>query len=468
MNESASPPPSPGAPGVGTARRSIFSRLVAGAILVTLVATAILLAVTLAESWRATERSLAMAVDTDIAGLADIYASGGEAELVARLTDRSSLAGLDGRPAHYLLARPDGAMVGGDLAAWPTLAARSSERGFIVLPGGRHVYARATLLAPDLQLLVAREYGHDRAMLWRLALTFAAAASAIALAVWLVGRFAAGRLRERIGRINEGFRAFESGEPAAIAPQPADEIGELAERSSRSLARLANLAQTHRHMSDQIAHEIRTPLSHLDARLLAAMRALPPGSDGRPLEAARESIRAIVSMLDSLLDIAASEARIGDTTGLKPFDLSELAENIGELYEGSAEDAGIALRCAAHPGVTMLGESTQISRLMSNLLDNALKYVTAGGKVVLAVSHGPVIEVSDDGPGVPEALQPLLFERFRSGPPVEGKSSHGLGLALARAIAQRHGLTIELVPSEKGAHFVIKPEGMGPVEGTRP
>lgn len=463
MSDAVPPAPLPGDGGGGPARRSIFSRLVAGAILVALLATAALLGVTLAESWRAAERSLAMTVDTDIAGLADIYASGGEAELRARLADRSALVGIEGRTAHYMLARVDGTRLGGDIASWPALSARSSERGFIELSDGEPVYARATMLAPGLRLLVAREYERDRDLLRRLALTFLAAAAVVVLAVWLVGRAAARRLQRRVARINEGFRRFESGcEPATIAPQPRDEIGELAERSARSLARLAALARTHRHMSDQIAHEIRTPLAHLDARLIAAMRGLPPGADAAPLEAGREAIRGIVSMLDSLLDIAASEARVGDPAGLREFDLSELAENIAELYAGSAEDAGIALRSTIDPGVTMLGDSTQIGRLISNLLDNALKYVPAGGTVVLAIGRGPVIEVSDDGPGVDEALRPLVFDRFRSGPSVEGKTSHGLGLALAQAIAARHGLGIVLRPSDKGAHFVVGPAELRP------
>ena len=448
----------------GPVRRSIFARLVGWAIIVTIAGAAVLLAVTLGESWSATERSLSATVDTHIAGLADIYASGGEAELRARLEDRSALVGIAGRPAHYLLARPDGTRVAGNLEEWPELSARNSEQGFVTLPSGGAVYARATMLAPDLQLLVARDYSRDRALLWRLALTFVAAAAAIALFVWLVGRSAANTLAQRVARINEGYRVFErGGEPAEASPQPRDEIGELAEHSSRSLHRLAALARTHRHMSDQIAHEIRTPLTHLDARLVATMRALPENADRAPLEAARENVRGIVSMLDSLLDIAASEARVGDPAGLERFDLSELAENIGELYAGSAEDAGIALKCDVAPGVTMLGDATQISRLISNLLDNALKHGPSGGRIVLAISPGPVISVSDDGPGVPAALRPVIFDRFRSGPPVEGKSSHGLGLALAQAIALRHDMTISLLPSAQGAHFVVKPQGTGAI-----
>jgi len=439
-------------------RGSIFSRLVRGSILFALVALALLFAVTLFETWRASERALAATVDTDMAGLVDIYASGGEAELRDRLGDRTALVSIAGRQAHYLLRRPEGAKLGGDIARWPGLSPTLSEQGFITLDGGLPVYARATRLAPDLDLLVAREYGRDRDALLRLSIMFLATAAVIVLAVWLFGRRAAERLRRRVARINAAFRAAERGErPEEPEQGPRDEIGELADNSGRAIARASNLARTHRHMSDHIAHEIRTPLTLLDNRLISTMRALPGNADLGGLEKCRQEIKSVVSMLDSLLDIATSESRVGDLSGLEKVDLSALASDLVELYSGSAEDAGIRLRSFIEPGVAMMGERMQLVRLISNLLDNALKYVPRGGTVTLRVAAGPVIEVSDDGPGIDDALKPLIFDRFRTGRPTNGISSHGLGLALARAIAQRHDLSIALVESEQGAHFVIRP-----------
>ena len=162
-------------------------------------------------------------------------------------------------------------------------------------------------------------------------------------------------------------------------------------------------------------------------------------------------------MLDSLLDIAASEARVGDRTGLADVNLSALAESLAELYEGSAEEAGIALRTHIAPGVSLRGERMQLTRLISNLLDNALKYVPRGGEVRLTIADGPVIEVSDNGPGIDPSLRPFVFDRFRSGKPIAGATSHGLGLALAKAIALRHDLRIGFGSNAQGAHFVVKP-----------
>lgn len=440
------------------ARQSIFARLVRRAIMFALAAVALLMAVTLVESWISTTRSLSAAVDTDIAGLVDIYASGGEGELVRRMDDRTALVSIEGRSARYLLQRPGGSVLAGNAGPWPNLSPALSEQGFVTLADGTAVYARATRLGPDLDLLVARTYGRDMAALWRLAGVFALAAALIVLAVWLIGRRAAASLRDRVAHINGAFRTAESGGdvvPAGDGPQ--DEIGELAANSSRAIARVANLAATHRHMSDHIAHEIRTPLTHLENRLVQAMRTLPEGADRSPLEKSRQDIRGVVSMLDSLLDIAASEARVGDRSGLHEVDLSAMAGDMVELYSGSAEDAGIALRSFIEPGVVMMGEQMQLTRLVSNLLDNALKYVPHGGTVTLRVAAGPVIEVLDDGPGIDPALRAVIFDRFRAGAQVPGKSSHGLGLALARAIAQRHGLTIHLADSALGAHFVVSP-----------
>ena len=306
----SAPPSDPGPlplPPESPAGRSIFARLVRGSILFALVSLGLLLAVTLAQSWSASERALADTVDTDMAGLADIYASGGEAELRGRLEDRAALVSIAGRRGYYLLQRPGGEVLAGNVTRWPALSPASSEQGYLTLDGGERVYARATRLAPELDLLVARTYERDSAAMVRLAALFLLFAAIIVLALWLIGRRSAERLRRRVAEINAALRAAERGETLpAISAQPHDEIGELAANSARAIARAANLARTHRHMSDHIAHEIRTPLTHLDNRLITALRALPEGADPDGLERCRDDIKGVVSMLDSLLDIAAS------------------------------------------------------------------------------------------------------------------------------------------------------------------
>lgn len=441
-------------------RKSIAWRIAGAVMLVAIAATALLFAVSWSIVERGTSEALAATVTTDVAGLIDINASGGEAELIRRVQDRKDVVNLEGRRPHYLVARADGTPLAGDIRHWPPLSAALSEQGYVTLADGTPVYARAARLAPDLQLLVAREYGQDRATLARLTRIFLAVGAAIVAGVAFVAFLAARSLGRRIDHINEGLRAAAEGYPAALDSPiaPRDEIDELARQGARLLARQAQLVRVQKHVSDHVAHEIRTPLMHLDGRLAAGLQARPePGGDG-PLSQSRADIRGIVAMLDSLLDIASNEGRRGDLAGLAELDLSALLTDLAALYEGSIEEAGLTMSTSIAPGVCMLGERMQIVRLVSNLLDNAIKYVPAGGHVSLTLTQGPRIIVADDGPGIPPEDRGRIFERFVRSALQVSRPGHGLGLTLARAIAQRHGLALQLAESEKGARFVVEPE----------
>jgi len=401
--------------------------------------------------------ALERAVDVDLAGLVDIYASGGEAELTRRIADRLALVPSEGNAAHYMLARNDGRRIGGDLAEWPGLDARLSEAGEVMLPDGVEAQARATQLGPDLRLAVLREHGDTTTLLWRVGLVFLGGGAALLVAVGLLARMAAQRLSQRIDRVNQAFR--DPGEErlgSLVALEVEDEIDELTRHSAAALARQRRLVEAYRETSDQVAHEIRTPLMHLDTKLVKALKAQPGETASRWLLGAREDIRRLVGMLESLLDIAASKARRGDRHGLAPVDLSSLVLRIGELYADSAEDSGHTFSCTAAPGVTFEGEQTQLTRMITNLLDNAFKYVPPGGTVALELAPGPVLTVRDDGPGIPPEEREAVFRRFQRGSRNAGDApGTGLGLSLAAAIAERHGLAIRLHDTRAGACFVV-------------
>ena len=406
---------------------------------------------------RTSSAAIERAVDVDLAGLVDIYASGGEDELVRRITDRLALAPSEGNAAHYMLARENGRRVAGDLAEWPGLNARLSESGHVRLPGGVGAHGRATQLGPDLRLAVLRDQGDTATLQWRVGLVFLGAGVALLIAVGLLGRLATRGLSRRIGRINQAFRDPSDDQLAALVSDGAeDEIDELTRHSAAALARQKRLVEAYRETSDQVAHEIRTPLMHLDNKLVKALKAEPGEAAGGWLLEAREDIRRLVSMLESLLDIAASKARRGERHGLTPVDLSGLVERIGELYADSADESGHAFSCSAAPGVTIEGEQTQLTRMITNLLDNAFKYVPPGGSVALELEPGPVLTVRDDGPGIPPEEHETVFQRFQRGSGNAGDTQgSGLGLSLAAAIAERHGLAIRLADTSEGACFVV-------------
>ncbi|GLK42114.1 MULTISPECIES: sensor histidine kinase [Novosphingobium] len=441
-------------------RNSIFAQIVVWAIATAAVITFGLWLLTNATIERSNRQALERAVDVDLAGMVDIYASGDRDELGKRIKDRLALQPRNGDPAHYLLADAQGKPIAGDLTQWPGLHAGISEAADIRIEGGELAFARATQLGPNLKLLVAHEYRDLSMLLRQVALVFLTGGVLATLAVALGGWTAAHRLAGRLERINAAFRQPDDAALQELARGSAghDEIDELAAHSGNALGRLKRLAAAHRETTDHVAHEMRTPLMHLDNRLVKALAATPDAETAARIADARTEIRGIIRMLESLLDIAASEARRGDRHGLIPVDLSSLSARLGELYADSAEESGHRLILDIEPEVSIAGEEMSLTRLITNLLDNAFKFVPPGGTVRLTLRRGPLLIVSDDGPGIAEDQRDRIFQKFARGGSSLGTEGAGLGLALCRAIAERHHLEISLAPSERGACFTIAPE----------
>ncbi len=397
-------------------------------------------------------------MDVDLAGLVDIYASGGQPELERRIEDRLAITPAGRSQPHYLLTDGDGNPITGDLDRWPDLDPKVSERGAVSVLDGVPVLARATQLGPDLRLVVAYESDQAGPVLRRVALVFLIGGALFVLLVGLFGRHAARGLQSRIEQINAAFRMPDTVRTVATPghARRGDEIDELADHSARALERVRRLLKAHREASDQVAHEIRTPLMHLDQRLVKALAEPLPDSVAEKLIEARMEIRRLVAMLESLLDIASSKARKGNLHGLHPVNLSEIADRICNLYADSAEESGHGFSWQITPDVWIDGEESQLTRLMTNLLDNAFKYVPGGCEITLTLEPGPTLTVSDDGPGIAPDQAERIFERFyRGGSSSAGPTGSGLGLALAQAIAERHGLTITLQSADKGACFRV-------------
>ncbi len=442
---------------------SIFNRLTALSVLIGLLATALLYGAATYVVRANSNEILAHLVDTDIAGLVDIYASGGQPELEKRLADRLAFAPQTSDAAHYMLADSKGKRLAGDIAQWPALIASTSESRFVTLADGPAVFARSTQLGPNLKLVVAREYGTRAALLRQITIAFLLTGLAVIGMIVGAGSWVAQRLRGRVAALNATFRLRETGhttdDPARRAER--DELGELSAHVDEIIARQSALVVTLRNTSDQTAHELRTPLMHLDTRLQRIIAQSRDNELTATLLAARQDIKTTIRMLESLLDIAANEAQRGDMSHLAETNLSELAINIADLFTDSAHDLGLALETAIAPDVMMHCDPMQMTRMLSNLLDNALKYVPSGGTIRLSVEAGPKISVIDNGPGVPCDMHEHVFEPFRrsGGDASSGRGQgHGLGLALVKAIAARHSLSVRCDDAAPGAAFLIFPE----------
>lgn len=442
-------------------RRSIFSHIV--------MLSAALSALLLLGLWWVTDRtidetiaaSLAEGVDVDLAGLVDIHASGGEAELARRIDDRLAVVPSDGVRAHYLLLRGDGARIAGDLAVWPDLDAAISESGPVRIGQQTEAEARATMLEGGLRLLVAHEPVGRGPLLSRVGLVFLLGGAVFVVCIALFAQVAGARVRQRVAVVSAAFRDGDDQALAALATaERRDEIDEIARQAALALERDRHLMTAYRETSEQVAHEIRTPLSHLDARLVKALAGNSDPPTREHLVSARGDIRRLVGTLEAMLDIAASKAHRGHRQGMRRVDLSALASSICELYQDSAEEAGYVFSWDIAPHVTLPGDEAQLGRIVTNLLDNAFKYNSPGGTIRVVLEPGPRLSIADNGPGIAAADRARVFERFYRGSAVANgdQPGAGLGLALAQAIAQRHGLTLKLMPSEPGAHFMLAPD----------
>ena len=429
--------------------------------------SAVLSAVLLAGLWWITDQTIRDSfaastregVDVDLTGLVDIYASGGQAELEQRIADRLAMVPIDAGRAHYLLADRAGNPIAGDLARWPDLDPQISESGMIAIGSRTQAYARATLISEDLALLVAHEPPDRAFLLTRVGLVFLLGGAVFVGCIALFAQAANVRVRAKVARVGEAFR--RSDEPALdrlAAPERPDEIDQIASQASQAVKRARQLMLAYRETSEQIAHEIRTPLMHLDSRIQKAIAQDPALAARANLVEARGDIKRLVAMLEALLDIASSKAQTGDTRGMKPVDFSASVRQICELYQDSADEAGYRFEWDVPGGVIVPGDEAQLGRIVTNLLDNAFKYNRPGGAIRVTLEPGPRLVVTDEGPGIAQAEREKVFERFYRGrdtdPDIQGA---GMGLALARAIAERHQLSLRVAPTHPGATFILAP-----------
>ncbi|WP_353227230.1 HAMP domain-containing sensor histidine kinase [Novosphingobium sp.] len=404
---------------------------------------------------RAGRAELLHTIDTDIAGLVDVWAAGDAQQLAQRIGDRTAF--VTSPASYYLLTDATGHRLAGNLAPMRLPNAQTSASVEIVA-GGQPVLLRATVLRGGTVLAVGRSLTGVEAFNADLRRILLVCEATIAAASLLIGLLLARRLTVRIERINRAFADFSAGDTAArVGAMPGrDEIATLAHHADHHLARVVSLIAAQREISDNIAHELRTPLGHLDTHLRRAQAANHDPAVEPLLQAARSEIDAVVSLFDALLDIALAESHDA-RTGVARFDVSELAAGVVELYQASAEEAGMHLTARIAPHVAMRGEPMQVSRIIANLLDNALRHLPEGSQIRLAVSPGPVLVVEDDGPGIPEADREAVFQRFRrSGGAGTG---HGLGLALVHSLATRNGLTARIEDANPGARFIIAAKG---------
>jgi len=276
----------------------------------------------------------------------------------------------------------------------------------------------------------------------------------VALGMGLLGGAAMGRnLLRRVELVNRTSERVMAGNLSDRIPLDgtSDEFDLLAANLNRMLDQIERLMTVMREVTDDVAHDLKTPLSRLRARLeLALLGPVDAGAQREAIRAAIDEADRLLATFNALLRIAEAEVGAGRDLA-EPLDLAEVAHSVVEFYEPVAEEKGFSIILTTEPQVKIRGDRHLLSQALANLLDNALKYA-CGGEIQVRVfrSEKAVIEVADHGPGIPAADREVVFDRFVRLEPSRSTPGNGLGLSLVRAVAHRHHGTVTLADNHPG------------------
>jgi signal transduction histidine kinase len=401
-------------------------------------------------------------------------AQAGGAALVKSEVEEKSRAAQGGL---YYLAGEDGRKVAGNLSRWPPELSGGAGGLFRYTAetegegAGRLAVGVPVALGSGQVLLIARDVQSQLDFLSRIRTTALLSLGALALlglgAAVTASRLVLGRV-EDMAKTSETIMAGDLSRRIAVTGS-GDELDDLARSLNAMLDRIEQLMAGLREVSENIAHDLKTPLNRLRNRAEAALReAHTVEACRRELERIIEATDEIIRTFNALLLIAKLEAGAFDES-FEAFDLAALARDIAELYEPLAQQQGLELRLSAPQTLEVRANRQLIGQAIANLVDNAIKYgrpqaargdgQEAQGSVEIALaSAGDDIEVcvADHGPGIPSGDRDRVLKRFVRLEASRTRPGTGLGLSLVAAVARLHGGGVELADNRPGLKAVLR------------
>src|SRR5262245_27328875 len=409
-------------------------------------------------------------IDAEINGLSELYNHGGIRRLRLLVDARSRRPGSN----LYLVTTPAGEGLAGNVG---TLQPGVLEQQGLTETSYRRLdeaedtehfaLVRVVRLGGGFRLLVGRDL-EERERLHDIIFTTARWSVAVVVVLGLLGGFfVTRRVLKRIDAMSGTTRTIMEGDLSGRLPiaGTGDELDRLAENLNAMLERIEALMHGLKEVSDNIAHDLRTPLTRLRNRAEEALRsAKGDGAYRAALEQVLEESDGLIRTFNALLMIARAESgEIGEN--MSAFDASEIVHDVAELYEPLADDKGLALKVDAAGPAPVKGNRELISQALANLIDNAIKYAApklaapalapasgdavgeapppsnASAAILLSASadgQRVVITAADNGPGVPAADRSRVVERFVRLEQSRSQPGAGLGLSLAAAVARLH------------------------------
>ncbi len=410
-------------------------------------------------------------IQAEVASLRDEYQAGHLPRLIAAVEVRGRGAGaLD-----YLVQGADGRHLAGEIASigarrgWLRLDAAETDdgrnekelvRAFAAPLGDGIVIA----VGDDFDRITEAEEAILRAFAWAVGVTLLLGAAGGA---WLSHLF----LR-RVDAISRTAEAIIGGDLARRVPVrgTGDDLDRLAATLNLMLDRIASLMESLRQVSNDIAHDLRTPLSRLCQHLEAArVGARSVAEYERAVEGAVAEAEGLLGTFAALLRIAQVEAG-AQRAAFRDVNLSGLAETVADAFAPVAEDENHALSAQVTPGILIHGDQELLTQMLVNLVENALRHTPRGSRIRVLLGRvpgggGPVLAVEDNGPGVPEAERAPILGRFHRLEQSRTTPGSGLGLSLVAAVAELHGARLLLEDAGPGLRVSVTFPGADAMAG---
>jgi signal transduction histidine kinase len=405
------------------------------------------------------------AITAEYIDLQDVYGRSGRDALISLIRQRMSDTAFAGHA--YVLSDRSSAVLAGNLGEWPATATAPlgwtefrASAGSPEGTGGPLMRGMIDTFASGDRLLVGRDISDLDGFTRKIETAVISGISLIFVLAGLASVLVTRRTVGRIEQINATSRAImASGLDKRIPLRGTnDEWDRVAENLNLMLDRIETLMGEVKQVSDNLAHDLRTPLTRMRGRLEMAYNLRRFDEDAQMLIGdTMADLDAVLRIFTSITRIAQIEAQVRKE-GFRTVNLVEIAHEVVELYDAAAEQRGSFLSMTGNGEVLAIGDRDLIFDAIANLVDNAIKHGHNGGQVVVAcetVDGGAVVSITDNGPGIPADQREQVFKRFYRLEQSRYTPGNGLGLSLVSAVARLHGARIEMFDNSPGLQFKL-------------
>lgn len=412
---------------------------------------------------------------TALGHLYSLKGIGGLQQTIAALSTTKGLAASDtgdAGPRQYLLTDEHFRPLAGSLSRMPvefrhrnTVWATLTTRNTRPEPGMDASHHRFTLRAEAISLpggyhLLVGQSMEELLELRDTILGLTLGATLAVLCIGLLGGAWVGRgVVRRLQSVTRTADTIMTGDLTRRIPEEhrQDEFDALASKLNAMLTRIEQLMKSTREVTENVAHDLRSPLTRLRGRAeMALMKNTDAVRQREALQKAIEETDGIVATLNAILSIAQIES--GARREWTTVDLTAICRDAADLYEALAEEKHIHFTTEISDAMTIRGNRQLISQAIGNLLDNAIKYTPEGGAASLTLvkqDKGAVVSVNDDGPGIPPAMYDKVLERFVRLDTSRSQPGNGLGLSMVKAVAEQHNAVLSLDDNRPGLRISL-------------